>query len=239
MRGTHDQSGATAKARYHLRAIGRQRRGEQQISQSSDDAEEAGPDATGSHPPGYIDRTSSDIEFTTDKDTSAGYSGGTQKIGLRFNTLNVPQGATITNATIVFRAVAADSPNTNTGATSLTLRGQAADNPTTFTSTAWDITNRSTTTASVAWSPAAWTAGADYSTPDLKTIVQEIVNRAGWASGNSMAFIVTGTGSRSAEVVGQLRHEPAAADHRVHVAIANRRSATSWPPRRRWSPRAG
>ncbi len=170
-----------------------------QVSQSSDDAEEAGPDATGSHPPGYMDLTSSDIESTTDNDTSAGYSGGTQKIGLRFNTLNVPQGATITNAYIVVRAEAADAPNTNNGATSLTIRGQAANNPTTFTSTAYDITNRSTTTASVAWSPATWTAGADYSTPDLKTIVQEIANRAGWASGNSMAFIVTGTGSRTAE----------------------------------------
>ena len=28
--------------------------------------------------------------------------------------------------------------------------------------------------------------------------VEEIVDRAGWSSGNSMAFIVTGTGSRSA-----------------------------------------
>ena len=170
-----------------------------QVSQSSDDAEEAGPDATGSHPPGYMDFTSSDIEFTTDKDTGGGYSGGTQKIGMRFNTLNVPRGATITNAYIILRAETADSPNTNTSTTSLTLRGQAADNPTTFTSTAYDITNRSTTAASVAWTPTSWTTGSDYNSPDLKAIVQEIVNRSGWASGNSMAFIITGSGSRTAE----------------------------------------
>ncbi|MBP7961497.1 MAG: SBBP repeat-containing protein [Caldilineaceae bacterium] len=169
------------------------------ISASSDDAEEAGPDATGTYSPGYMDLTSSDLELTQDFDTSAGYSGGTQKIGLRFNALTVPKGATILNAYITFRAISADSPNTNSGATSLTLRGQAADNPTTFTSTAWDITNRITTTASVAWSPSAWTTGTDYNTPSLSAIAQEIVNRSGWASGNSMVFIVTGTGSRSAE----------------------------------------
>jgi uncharacterized repeat protein (TIGR01451 family) len=169
------------------------------IAASSDDAEEAGPDATGSHSPGDMYPTSSDLELTTDNDTSAGYSDGTQKIGLRFNNLNVPQGASITNASLIFRAVAADSPNTNDGATNLTIRGQAADNPTTFTGAAWNITNRITTTASVAWSPAAWTAGVDYSTPDLSAVVQEIVNRPGWASGNSMVFIIAGSGSRSAD----------------------------------------
>ena len=31
------------------------------------------------------------------------------------------------------------------------------------------------------------------------SIVQEIVNRGGWSSGNAMVFIVTGTGHREAE----------------------------------------
>ncbi len=38
----------------------------------------------------------------------------------------------------------------------------------------------------------------DQRTPDLKSIVQEIVDRAGWAQNNSMAFIITGTGKRTA-----------------------------------------
>ncbi len=130
---------------------------EARISSGNDDAEEAGPDATGSLSPGDVDRTSSDIELTSDADTGGGYSGGTQKIGLRFNNLAVPQGATITNAYLRFRAIAADSPNTNNNAASLTVRGQAADNPTAFATTAYDITNRITTTASVAWTPSSWT----------------------------------------------------------------------------------
>ncbi|MFT5142970.1 MAG: hypothetical protein ACI80V_001015 [Rhodothermales bacterium] len=42
-------------------------------------------------------------------------------------------------------------------------------------------------------------AGSDQETPDLKALVQEIVNRSGWGSGNSMAFIITGSGERTAE----------------------------------------
>ncbi|MDX8520145.1 metallophosphoesterase, partial [Mesorhizobium dulcispinae] len=36
-------------------------------------------------------------------------------------------------------------------------------------------------------------------TPDLSTIVQEIVNRSGWAALNDMAFVITGTGTRTAD----------------------------------------
>jgi len=35
--------------------------------------------------------------------------------------------------------------------------------------------------------------------PDLKPVVQEVVNRAGWSSGNDMVFVVNGTGTRTAE----------------------------------------
>jgi hypothetical protein len=42
-------------------------------------------------------------------------------------------------------------------------------------------------------------AGPDQQTPNLATIIQEIVDRPGWASGNAMVVIVNGTGVRSAE----------------------------------------
>jgi hypothetical protein len=38
----------------------------------------------------------------------------------------------------------------------------------------------------------------DQSTPELKTIVQSIVNRADWAANNDIAFMISGTGKRSA-----------------------------------------
>lgn len=50
--------------------------------------------------------------------------------------------------------------------------------------------------------PVLLTASASRSlhvTPDLSPIIQELADRNGWASGNAMAFIVTGSGERAAE----------------------------------------
>jgi type IV pilus assembly protein PilY1 len=44
----------------------------------------------------------------------------------------------------------------------------------------------------------SWSNGAFYETPELATIVQEIVNRGGWTDNNAMAFKCTGTGVRQA-----------------------------------------
>ena len=158
------------------------------ISAGSDDVEENGTD-------GAVYATSTDLELVYDT-----YNGSAdQTVGLRFNGINVPQGATITNAYVQFTVDEADS-----GTTNLTVRGQAADNATAFDlNTNYDVSTRTTTTASVSWSPAPWSAvgaaGADQRTPDLSAVVQEIVNRPGWATNNSLALILSGTGERTAE----------------------------------------
>jgi hypothetical protein len=36
-------------------------------------------------------------------------------------------------------------------------------------------------------------------TPNLAAVIQQIVNRPGWASGNALALIVTGSGHRVAD----------------------------------------
>jgi len=165
------------------------------ITQSIDDAEEMGPD--GLHMgPGAMYFTSSDIELVEDIQPP---TSGTQTVGLRFNGINVPQGATITNAYLTFRAVSADSPNNNTGPTNLVIQAQASDDAPAFPNTYYYLTNTDRTVASTNWAPGAWTTGADYSTPNLIDVVQEITDRTLWSSGNSMAFIVTGNGSRSSD----------------------------------------
>ncbi|HEY3003520.1 MAG TPA: right-handed parallel beta-helix repeat-containing protein [Kribbellaceae bacterium] len=152
---------------------------EVRIAASSDDAEES---ATGSY---Y--GTSSDLELV--------YDGNNQVVGLRFPGLAIPAGATITNAYIQFEA-----DETQSEATTLTIQGQAADNAVTFSS-ATKPSTRPRTTASATWSPPAWTlvgeTGPSQRTPGLAAIVQEIVSRPGWASGNALAVIITGTGHRT------------------------------------------
>jgi hypothetical protein len=124
-------------------------------------------------------------------------SGGNQTVGLRFNGINIPPGSTIVDAYIQFT-----TSSTRSSLTSLILTGEATNNATGFVKVDNNVSARQTTSASVPWSPAPWTvigeAGLNQRTPNIKSIIQEIVNRAGWASNNSLAFFVTGTGKRDA-----------------------------------------
>ena len=60
------------------------------------------------------------------------------------------------------------------------------------------------------WSePARDNTGALQPTSDLTSLVQEIVDRATWSSGNAMAFIIAGSGQRTAISVDlNSDHEP-------------------------------
>ena len=149
------------------------------------------------------DLTSSDLEITRDIPNMRN-----QTIGLRFAGVTVPQGARVTAAWIQFVSrIQTDANMTETAPadTNYTIHGEAADNPTTFITTrANDITLRTKTTASVPWSmvpmwgTAAEASGPDQRTPSLVSVVQELVDRPGWASGNAMVFIIGGMGTRSA-----------------------------------------
>jgi hypothetical protein len=125
-------------------------------------------------------------------------SRGAQTVGLRFRAVGVPRGATITNAYLQFTADAV-----STGAASLVVAGQAADNPPAFTTASGDVSSRTRTSASVGWNPAAWRTvgarGTEQRTPDLRSVVQQIVSRPGWAGGNALVLVVTGSGTRTAD----------------------------------------
>ena len=157
---------------------------EVRVAASFDDAEEV---ASGS-----MSRTSSDLELMFQP------SGDQLAVGMRFLGVTVPVGATITNAYIQFQ-----TDESSGGASSLSVVGQADANPVTFGSGANDITNRPTTGASVAWSPPDWNVvgeqGPNQQTPNLAAVIQQIIEVPGWASGNAMVLIITGTGDRVAE----------------------------------------
>lgn len=120
-------------------------------------------------------------------------AGVPQLTGLRFAPVAVPRGATVTGAKISFVAVADQA-----APTSLSVRGEKVADAPESESGSEPLSSRPGTTAVVSWTPGAWTGGAGYSTADLKNVVQELVNQPGWASGNAMAFVITGTGLRKA-----------------------------------------
>jgi hypothetical protein len=88
-------------------------------------------------------------------------------------------------------------------ASNLVFRAQAADSAATFTTAGFGISSRPRTSASVSWAAPEWLvfgeAGLRQRTPNLSSLLQEVVSRPGWASGNALALIVTGSGRRTAE----------------------------------------
>jgi beta-lactam-binding protein with PASTA domain/cytochrome c peroxidase len=154
-----------------------------QVSASSDDAEERASN-------GQISTTSPDLDMTD--------GGSFEHInGIRFNGVNIPVGATITNAYVQFQADASTA-----GASILNVQGELNVNPLTFTTANSNISSRTRTAAAVPWAPVPWTvgdAGPEQRTADITTIVQEIIGLGGWASGNSLAVIIDGLGTHAAE----------------------------------------
>ncbi|RYU12674.1 PKD domain-containing protein [Nocardioides iriomotensis] len=149
---------------------------------------------------GFTDVASADIELGNDGPSTP----EDVKTGIRFSGIPVPKGSTIESAYIQFKVDEGSS-----GTASFTIAGEAADNAAQYVNGKnFNITTRPATTAKVAWSPPTWTApaqpnggeaGPGQATPDLKAIIQEIVDRPGWQKNNALAFMFAGTGRRTAE----------------------------------------
>ncbi len=164
------------------------------ISNSARDAEEA--------TNGVVTLDSTDMELVEDPATST----GPQIVGLRFD-LAVPQGAIVTHAFIQFTADEAQSDPTT-----LNVATEAADTSATFTTNAHNLSSRTRNALTVPWSPVAWAAGqagSNQLTPNLAGLVQEVVSRPGWQSGNTIAFLFTGTGHRTADSYDKAGGAPA------------------------------
>ncbi len=153
-----------------------------QVISSSDDAEEVVSS-------GSMGLTSTDLELGAD-------GGVSQWVGMRFNNISIPRNASILNAYVEFEV-----DETGSDPTSVAIQGQASDNAATFATATRNISSRARTTAQVSWNniPAWTTISAKSQTPSISSIIQEIVNRPGWASGNSIVIIISGTGRRTAE----------------------------------------
>jgi hypothetical protein len=154
----------------------------QPIVAGSDDAEESLEAAN----LGVVNIDSTDIELAVD-----GPPEPRQWVGLRFPNLSIPQGATINSASIQFTVDTTDTePDTD-----VMIFGELAPNSVTFAEVNNDISGRPRTSSSVLWNDIpVWTtvgaAGPDQRTPNLASIIQEIVNQAGWASGNALSLLI-------------------------------------------------
>jgi hypothetical protein len=132
-------------------------------------------------------------------DDQVGYwysDGQKQGVGLYFASVAVPKYATIDTAYL--KLVSSSDMSANTVNTRITGEKQASVSlPAIFTDTSNYQSRRGTvvggannnyiTSAQVTWdSIASWTDGTTYNSPEIKTVIQEIINLSGWNTGQSM-----------------------------------------------------
>ena len=121
---------------------------------------------------------------------SAEYKAGN---GMRFVNVTIPQATTINTAYLTFKASSSQS-----GVTVKSYITGQLGNSATFSTFAdfqarrgtvvGGANNNNRTTTQVAFdSIASWTSGTSYNSPEIKTVIQEIVNGA-WASGYNMTL---------------------------------------------------
>ncbi len=156
---------------------------ESRVAASDDDAEET---VVG----GGMSRTSSDLELGYE---GAFDPGNLQIIGVRFTGVGIPKGVTIKKAWVQFTA---DDINNeyHVPPVSVIVEGELSPDPVDFSSGNPNISSRATTTASEVWDIPQWTAvrsaGQDERTPDISSIIQEIIDQDSWAAGNAMVVIL-------------------------------------------------
>lgn len=140
------------------------------------------------------EQENNEIDNLFDDDLDAGWEGEPQdqnilSTGLRFRNIFIPRGARIDSAFLILTSHEGKSPE---DVANITILGDNVDNSPTFTEDSL-ISARNRTVASVRWIvDEEWELWGVYQTPDLKAIVQEIINRQGWQAGNALTFMLLG-----------------------------------------------
>lgn len=104
--------------------------------------------------------------------------------GLRYQNVTIPKGSIINSVRLSFKAYV----SRNTVGVLTKIRVQLHDNPITF-STMADFDARIKSDDTILWDDIyEWIKDTWYDSPELKTLIQLIVNRVGWSSGNAIVL---------------------------------------------------
>lgn len=146
----------------------------------------------------WIDDPDDYFTTPTDRFNAGTYSASYDGYGsaARFTTVNVAQGQVIDTADI-----AAYCSQSFSGTNVLTqIRATNEDNTSNFSGLTYTTFHaRAKTTAKVDWDiTASWSVGTQYTSPEIKTVVQEVFDRSGWSANNALAILWYNDGSSTA-----------------------------------------
>ncbi|HJW28632.1 MAG TPA: hypothetical protein VJ508_05200, partial [Saprospiraceae bacterium] len=152
---------------------------EARVSSSNDDAEE--------HEFSGAVNPYDDVLYLTEKD-------GKQKIGWRFQHVAIPKSSYITSAHLEWTSNAI-----NTAVANWTLQSELSGIPSGFTPSKYNLSLRTRSNQVVQWQPSGWTnTNTVYSSPELKHLIQQVVDQASWVTGHNLVLLMKGDGLRRA-----------------------------------------
>lgn len=146
------------------------------VSSSGDDAEEH--QDNGSVNPWRETLTLTDYE-------------GHQKVGWRFKNITIPAGSYISSAVMKWTA-----KNNSSGSGDWIMRSELSPDANGFTTDKYDISLRPKSNLVAYASPSSWTNGETYNSPEIKHLIQNVIDQADWMNGNDLVLIMTGNGVR-------------------------------------------
>jgi hypothetical protein len=126
--------------------------------------------------------TNDSYQLSDGTNKPSNYESGTIRWkGYRFTNLNIPANAIIQSATLRFTGYSG-------GNIPVTIRAENVKSPSFYTSASNYLSTRTMTNTLVSWNLPALSDNTTYTSPDLKTIIQEVVNNHGSLSNLSLIF---------------------------------------------------
>ena len=114
-------------------------------------------------------------------------------VGLRFTGLDIPDGATVTEAYIEFEAARSDAR-----ASQITIALEDSTDAATYGRGAGKISARPYLEETTSWAPEPWVEGGTHRTADLAATIAALIGTDGLDPDEALAFRFTGTDEREA-----------------------------------------
>ncbi len=131
-----------------------------------------------------------------------GYTAGAYDVGLRWQSINIAQGTSITSAKLSIYLYS------DTGTLSANIRGIDEDNTVTW-ATGNRPSQRTKTSATITANEANWSNWviSDWAYIDITSVIQEIIDRGGWSANNALAVVIEDTAGTGSNYIAMRAYE--------------------------------